>query len=255
MVFAPLIQCWIAGVAQRLVTLRFEDRTLIKAVKVSWFINVRIEFFNWFMVENPRSHFAVLGDRVIRRSIKTRQSLTSSGGDISILEKTSRVLWIFCLASRWRRMGHWSMIPLFLIICEEMAKVIYQRTDFFIAIGSKVCLILRHLLRIKDCEVTVRLFTKAWEPLVDVGYHFWDERRKAILNRSAWLWQLQFVVVFDSTLEYPSLPIIPLRVRPKWKVQVALWASCSLRLLARRSEELARNQIVYKLIYKHGAIL
>ena len=42
------------------------------------------------MVENPRSHFAVLGDRVIRRSIKTRQSLTSSGRDISAMAPNSR---------------------------------------------------------------------------------------------------------------------------------------------------------------------
>ena len=100
----PLIQRWIAEVAQKLITLTFEDRTLIKAVKVSWFIDVSVEFFNWFMVENARLHFAVLGDRVIRRSIKTRH------GDISILEKTSRVLYIFHVASRWRRIGHCSMI-------------------------------------------------------------------------------------------------------------------------------------------------
>ena len=31
------------------------------------------------------------------------------------------------------------------------------------------------------------------------------------------------------------------RVRQKWKDEVALWASCYLRLLARRSEELAHN--------------
>ena len=36
------------------------------------------------------------------------------------------------------------------------------------------------------------------------------------------------------------------RVRRKRKDEVALWASCYMRLLARRSEELAQNKFVYK---------
>ena len=89
-----------------------------------------------------------------------------------------------------------------------MVKVIYQRTDFFIAIGNKVCLILKHLPKIKT--VKWLLFMKAWELLSDAGYHFGDERRKAFFYHGAWFWELQFMVVFYATLKYASLPIVPL---------------------------------------------